>query len=164
VRRGGLTLAVVVVAMIVAVVGCSQEYRMSKVGQCLPSSAQVVGVREASPPLVPCNEPHRYEVYAVTQLDLGGPWPGESTVDQAADESCQEALAAGAGIDRNDPPPGLKILRIQPSENSWTEHLDRSVECLLRLPHDEKGLQIHPGVLPAGTTTTTSGSPTVTAG
>jgi hypothetical protein len=134
----------------------AQKYQMSKVGQCLPSSAQVVGVREAAPPLVPCSEPHRYEVYAVTQLDLGGAWPGESTVDQAANEACQEALASGAEIDRNNPPPGVKILRIQPTENSWSEHLDRTVECMLRLPTDHKGPVMRPGALPPETTTTTT--------
>jgi hypothetical protein len=142
----------------------TQQYRMSKVGQCLPSSAQVIGVREASPPLVPCDEPHRYEVYAVTQLDLGGAWPGESTVDQAANEACQDALASGAGIDRNNPPAGYKILRIQPSENSWSQHLDRTVECLLRLPTDHKGQVIRPGALPPETTTTVPSTPEVTAG
>jgi hypothetical protein len=142
------------------------EYQMSKVGQCLPSSAQVVGIREAAPPLVPCSEPHRYEVYAVTQLDLGGAWPGESTVDDAANEACQQALASGAGIDRNDPPPGVKILRIQPTENSWTEHLDRTVECMLRLPSDHKGAVMRPGALPPETTTSTTlpTAPGVTAG
>jgi hypothetical protein len=145
-----LTAAVLVVG---ATACGTQKYQMSKVGQCLPSSASVVGVREASPPLVPCDEPHRYEVYAVTQLDLGGAWPGESTVDEAADEACQDALAAGAGIDRNNPPAGYKILRIQPSENSWSEHLDRTVECLLRLPTDHRGRVIRPGALPPETTT-----------
>jgi hypothetical protein len=134
----------------------AQKYRMSQVGQCLPSSAQVVGVREPAPPLVPCSEPHRYEVYAVTQLDLGGAWPGESTVDDAANEACQEALRSGAGIDRNNPPSGVKILRIQPTENSWSEHLDRTVECMLRLPTDHAGQVMRPGALPPETTTTTS--------
>ncbi len=88
---------------------------------------------------MPCTEPHRYEVYAVTQLDIGGAWPGEARWTRPPTQACQEALASGAGIDRNDPPPGFKILRIQPSENSWTEHLDRSVECLIRLPTDRRG-------------------------
>jgi hypothetical protein len=138
-----------------SVVACGQQkYRTSEVGECLPSSAKVVGVREADPPRVPCSEPHRYEVYAVTQLDLGGDWPGEDVVDQAANDACQNALAAGAGIDRNDPPPGVKILRIQPTENSWTTHLDRRVECLLRLPTDRRGRLARP--VGVGTTSTTS--------
>jgi Septum formation len=163
-RVAGLGTLLVAAVLVAAASGCgAQEYRMSKVGECLPSSAQVVGVREPAPPLVPCGEPHRYEVYAVTQLDLGGAWPGESTVDEAANGACQDALASGAGIDRNDPPAGFKILRIQPTENSWSQHLDRTVECLLRLPTDHRGQVIRPGSLPPETTTTVTTTTVTTA-
>ena len=132
---------------------------MSKVGECLPSSAHVVGVREASPPPGAVQRPHRYEVYAVTQLDLGGAWPGESTVDEAANEACQDALASGAGIDRNDPPAGFKILRIQPSENSWTA-TPRSNRRVPAAPAgDHRGRVIRPGALPPETTTTITARP-----
>jgi hypothetical protein len=127
-----------------ALVGCSQKYRPVEVGECLPDGVDVVGIREADPKRVPCSEEHRYEVYAVTRIDPGPDrpgedWPGEAAVDAAADEACQEQLADGAGIDRNDPPSGVRILRVQPTEDSWTNDHDRAVECLLHLDPPRAG-------------------------
>jgi hypothetical protein len=130
---------VLVVAGASSLVGCAQEYRPVEVGECLPDGVDVIGIREADPARVPCSEEHRYEVYARTRIDLGADWPGEAAVDAAADEACQEELADGAGIDREDPPPGVRILRVQPTEDSWTNDRDRSVECLLHLEPPRKG-------------------------
>ena len=118
--------------------GCSpQGYRAMKVGQCLPSSADVVGEREQRPPTVPCSAPHRYEVYAVTSLDLDPKWPGDSAVDEAARQSCYDRFEAGTGKDPLELPDGVKVVSVAPTEDGWTTSQDRSVECLVALPADQ---------------------------
>ena len=61
---------VVVALALVGAVGCGgTDYESLHRGECLPSTAKVVGEREPAPPTVDCSEPHRYQVYGVTQLD-----------------------------------------------------------------------------------------------
>ena len=142
-RSGVVGAGLVVVVMTIALLGATactaKEYRPVEVGECLPDGVDVIGIREADPDRVPCSEEHRYEVYARTRVDLGAEWPGEEAVDVAADEACQDQLLAGAGIDRNHPPAGVQILRIQPTEQSWTDRSDRSVECLLSIEPSRRG-------------------------
>lgn len=132
------------VAAVVALAGLAlacggDDYRFLEVGECLPDGVSLEGVREPDPDRVPCSAPHRYEVYARPSLGgLGPEWPGEAAIDVAADAACQEQLDE-AGIDRNDPPPGARILRIQPTEQSWNTGDDRAVECILRLGRPAEG-------------------------
>ena len=73
---------VVVALALVGAVGCGgTDYESLHRGECLPSTAQVVGEREPAPPTVDCSEPHRYQVYGVTQLDGPRTYPGEDVVD-----------------------------------------------------------------------------------
>jgi hypothetical protein len=131
----------VVVLLMVGVAGCGQQapYKALAVGDCLPSSAQVVGNREPDPPHVPCSRAHRYEVYATPDLDVGGAWPGQSQAYQQAKSECYGAFASGTGWDPEQIPDGVKELTIDPSQAGFESGKDRSVECLVVLPKDKKG-------------------------
>ena len=146
--RGALVtgLAGVLVA-VGAVAGCGRSvpFRPLEVGQCLPSSAEVVGRREQQPPVVGCGTEHRYEVYATPALPSGDAWPGQAAVDEAAKQLCYEQFEAGTGYHPLDLPDGVQELTIGPSESGWTGVGDRRVECLVVLPEDRAGSFIRPG-------------------
>jgi len=128
-----------VVASVAA--GCAHPlpYKALAVGDCLPSSAKVVGEREPQPPRVPCSQPHRYEVYATPDLDISGDWPGQSAVYQQAKSQCYGAFVAGTGWDPEKLPDGVEELTIDPSKGGYQSGKDRSVECLVVLPKDRTG-------------------------
>ena len=140
-RTAALAPAVVAAVVVagVALGGCARpEYRALVVGQCLPSSAEVVGQREPDPDRVPCTEAHRYEVYEVSDLVLGGSWPGAEAVDEAAQQRCYERFEERVGVDPLDLPDGVLVVTIGPTEDGWGEG-DRAVECLVQLPEDREG-------------------------
>jgi hypothetical protein len=119
-------------------------FRPLRAGQCLPESAAVVGVREQAPPVVPCTEPHRYEVYATPSLDDLDAWPGQAAADEASKQLCYARFEAGTGHDPLTLPGGVKELTIGPSESGFTDRGDRRVECLVVLPADRRGAFIAP--------------------
>jgi len=118
------------------------EYRSLRRGQCLPESAQVVGRREADPPTVDCDDAHRYEVYAVSQLAGPATYPGAETVDEQAQHACYLAFEPNVGYGAERMPAHVKVLYLQPSESSWNDEADRDVECLLVFDADRTGREI----------------------
>ena len=142
-RRG---VGVAAAALVLATAACAkgERFRPLATGECLPRSAQVVGDREQRPPLVPCGEPHRYEVYALPTLDDLDSWPGQDAADEAAKQLCYENFASGTGHDPRTLPDGVDVLTIGPSESSFTTARDRRVECLVVLPRDRRGAFIEP--------------------
>lgn len=146
--RGRLRrFAAVVVVAASPLAGCSREvpYRPLVVGQCLPGNAEVVGRREAQPPIVACSQLHRYEVYATPELPDADTWPGQSTVDATAKALCYEEFASGTGHDPTTLPDGVEVLTIAPSKSGFEgKRRDRSVECLVALPRERTGAFIAP--------------------
>ncbi|MHB1137866.1 MAG: septum formation family protein [Microthrixaceae bacterium] len=130
-----------VILALAAALGCgvtacgSSTYTPLQVGQCLRADAGVEGRRVDEPPTVPCDEPHRYEVYA--RADLEPPddaWPGEELLDANARRLCGLAIPDATGEPIRALPPGVTMLYIAPTESSWRDG-DREVECLFR--HEE---------------------------
>ena len=120
--------------------GCGGDpYTTLVEGDCLPSSAKVVGTREPDPPTVGCGDPHRYEVYAVDVLDGDAAYPGDEAVDADAKALCFAVFADKVGVDPLDLPEGVKIVYLQPTESSWADEADRDVECLLVFDEDRSG-------------------------
>jgi hypothetical protein len=146
-RAARWAVTALVGGMLCSAVACSQPlpYKALAVGECLPSSAKVVGDREPQPPKVPCSQPHRYEVYATPDLGIGSDWPGQSEVYQQAKSLCYGAFAAGTGWDPEKIPDGVDELTIDPSKGGFESGKDRSVECLVVLPKDRKGPFIRTG-------------------
>ncbi len=140
---------VVVVAMVAAAVllvaSCADdEYVTLRAGECLPAGAEVVGTREPDPPRVPCSEPHRYEVYAVTTIDGPRTYPGEAAVDEAAQHECYLAFEPNVGYPAADMPDDVKVVYLQPTQSSWNGDDDRDVECLLIFDEDRTGSSLEP--------------------
>jgi hypothetical protein len=94
-------------------------------GDCL---ADVAGGVSRSLPAVPCAEPHLAEVYAVFELPLDGAWPGQDSIDAAAQTEC---------IDRYDDftsiPYDVELMDIfvfSPTSGGWLTG-DRGVTCVV---------------------------------
>ena len=130
--------------------GCAKPvpFRPLAAGQCVPASADIVGVREQAPPLVPCSKPHRYEVYATPTLDDLDSWPGQDASDEASKQLCYQRFESGTGHDPLTLPDGVDVLTIGPSESGFTGSQDRRVECLVVLPSDRTGSFIDPATPP----------------
>lgn len=78
---------------------------------------------------VACDEPHDGQVFASIQLE-GGPWPGETAVeDDAYDRCLTEAADAflAAGLDGAD----YDYWTFTPTREGWVLFEDREVLCLL---------------------------------
>ena len=145
-RRAAPVFAVVTVLVGVVLSGCAEDvpFRPLAAGECLPESSEVVGHREQAPPLVPCAEPHRYEVYATPTLDDLDSWPGQAVADEASKQLCYRRFESGTGHDPLTLPDGVDVLTIGPSESGFEQQGDRRVECLVVLPDDRSGSFIEP--------------------
>lgn len=118
------------------IAGCSSKFEPLEVGQCLPSGAGVEGRRADAPDLVPCSQPHRYEVYGRQDLDPPDEeWPGQDLVDVNAERLCALAVEEATGAPVDELPDGVKSVQVAPTEDSWSDG-DREVECLFRFPDD----------------------------
>jgi hypothetical protein len=134
------TFAALALLAFVPLVACGgPDYEALRRGECLPASAKVVGEREAAPPTVDCDSPHRYEVYAVSTIDGPRTYPGEATVDERAQHECYLTFEPNLGFDPVDLPDGMKVVYLQPTESSWNDQADRDVECLLVFDDDREG-------------------------
>lgn len=81
--------------------------------------------------LVPCEQPHQYEVYAVGSFPEGrrAAYPGDDIVRNYAEERCFEAFEGFVGQIWRD-----SLLDIEtwfPTYNSWTQGADRKLSCVL---------------------------------
>lgn len=78
--------------------------------------------------LVPCDEPHGFEVFAAVQLPAAGgaPFPGEDEAFEQAVLLCDEAFASTVAVGATTPV--LDLYVINPSPESWAVG-DREVLC-----------------------------------
>lgn len=85
--------------------------------------------------VVPCDEPHEFEAYSRTRLELGepqppgAPYPGELVVANAAEAQCITGFAAFVGTSWE-----LSEFDLQtwwPSAQSWVQQNDRDILCAI---------------------------------
>lgn len=88
-----------------------------------PSLVDAVAVR-----VVPCSEPHWFEVYASVEMPDGG-YPGDDAVLAFADLQCDNAFEVHVGVPRSEST--LTVERLFPTERSWNDWEDRVVSCAL---------------------------------
>lgn len=148
-RRLGAIATCALVAGALAAAGCTRPDDVSLAeGSCLPAEAKVIDRREANPPTVDCDEPHRYETYAVGDLDLaddanpdvaGDAWPGQDVVDAAARQFCYDNFASNVGFEAREMGDDIRVVYITPTAQSWANQRDREVECLLMFTEDREG-------------------------
>lgn len=81
--------------------------------------------------VVPCAEPHVYEVFAVVEHPAreGAPYPGRDETLEYSDAACRDEFQpyVGAPYDASD----LFITSVYPSAATWSLG-DRAITCMLR--------------------------------
>jgi len=109
-----------------------------QVGDCLnePDGEEILDVE-----VVPCADPHDYELYHEFDVDLGDEWPGEEAVWNAADEGCHGAFSDFAGIAFEESA-SLWFTNFTPTVETWEQQDDRLVQCLIYEASDDQGQEI----------------------
>lgn len=77
--------------------------------------------------LVPCAQPHAWEVFAATELP-GDEFPGAGMVQDLADEFCNDQFKTFVGLPVSKSKYHLTML--QPTKQTWNDGADRQVTCL----------------------------------
>lgn len=77
--------------------------------------------------LIPCNQPHAWEVFAATELE-GDDYPGSGKVQDQAEAFCNDQFKAFVGVAVNKSAYHLTVL--QPTKQTWNDAGDRQVTCL----------------------------------
>ena len=86
--------------------------------------------------LVPCEDPHQFEAYAVVLIEepSGLPFPGSTQVGLLSDNLCLASFEEFVGLPYSDSI--LEVLTFSPSQDSWEDMDDREVVCVLFDPED----------------------------
>ena len=98
-----------------------------KVGDCMPGDA-MSGSEQTDADVVPCSEPHGYEVYHEFEL-ADGEFPGAEAIQAEVEAQCLPAFDSFIGLTFEES--ALDITWYEPTEDSWTEADDRLVQCLV---------------------------------
>jgi Septum formation len=77
---------------------------------------------------IDCASPHDYEAYHAFDLPAGA-YPGETTVDNTANDACNAAFETFVGKDYDSS--DLEFNTLTPNEDSWATRNDREVICLI---------------------------------
>jgi hypothetical protein len=81
----------------------------------------------------PCDQPHDYEIFAVTSHD-GGSYPTDNEMDVIFETTCIPAFESYVGVPYADSV--IYASMITPSEGSWSDG-DREFMCYLYEPTDD---------------------------
>jgi hypothetical protein len=84
-------------------------------------------------PVIDCAKPRREELYAMLTLS-GSKYPGETEVDNQANDMCNDKLDSMLKDD-DEFPAGTDIYYLTPTRFSWATG-DHSLTCLIQLPKD----------------------------
>jgi hypothetical protein len=96
-----------------------------QLGDCIESDA---GTEVESLPVVPCDQPHLYEVYHLFDIP-DGDFPGAETVNTLSEEGCLAAFATFVGIPFEQSQ--YTFTSLTPTELTWTQADDREVVCMI---------------------------------
>jgi hypothetical protein len=100
-------------------------------GDCVDDVSDLAGDTDELP-LVPCEEPHSQEVFAVIRHPDDA-YPGAGAVATFADRACLTALDAELGLSIDD---GIAFSYLLPTFEGWNKNGDRSIVCVLVFPAD----------------------------
>lgn len=98
-----------------------------ELGQCFDDEVIEGEVREV--PIVPCDQPHDNEVYAIFDLEGSGAYPGDDVVQQQAGEGCLAEFEPFVGLDYQSSV--LDASFLSPTAQGWVELGDREVVCYI---------------------------------
>ncbi|SEE65873.1 septum formation family protein [Ruania alba] len=113
-------------------------------GDCVLAPEDVtVEISEVT--VVPCDEPHQLEAYALADFPApsgqaqasaaGSSFPGDAALKDFADGACAEEFAGYVGVDYRDS--SLWFTYLVPSARSWQAEDDRTVLCFVTTTGDE---------------------------
>jgi hypothetical protein len=100
------------------------------VGDCVVWGNQIDAESVTELDVVPCDQPHDVEVYAVFDLS-GDAYEGEERVVERADAGCYDEFARFVGLPYDESE--LEFSYIYPSEESW-DYGDHGVLCQVGYP------------------------------
>ena len=112
--------------------GCSATTGIDSlgVGDCFSGpEASAVAIEVSEVDTVDCDDPHRYEMYAVKEM-TNSSFPGESQAADMADDFCLSRFKSYVGLDYDNSI--YWISSIYPTSDSWSQG-DRSIQCALGL-------------------------------
>ncbi|WP_110588986.1 septum formation family protein [Microbacterium suaedae] len=90
--------------------------------------------------VVPCAEPHDYEMYYEYTLDLGEEWPGDAAISDDALQRCDAEFEAFVGVPFQNSAT-LWFSYYSPGEESWAAG-DDVIQCVIYEASDENGQQV----------------------
>ena len=115
--------------------GCSTAIDSVGVGDCFSGPDISTSMTEVSNvEVVDCNEPHRYEMYAINEM-TDSSYPGQSQAADMANDYCLSRFQSFVGLDYDSSI--YYMAAFVPSSESWSQG-DRSIQCALRLQDGEK--------------------------
>jgi hypothetical protein len=100
-------------------------------GDCIGDVSDLKGDTDEVP-LVPCEEPHSQEVFAIVRHPDDA-YPGAGGVATFADRACLTALDAELDLSIDD---GIAFSYLLPTFEGWNKSGDRSIVCVLVFPVD----------------------------
>jgi hypothetical protein len=100
-------------------------------GDCVGDVSDLRGDTDELP-LVPCDEPHTQEVFAVVRHPEDA-YPGAGAVATFADRACLTALEAELDLSIDD---GIAFSYLLPTFEGWDKSGDRSIVCVLVFPEE----------------------------
>ena len=117
--------------------GCSTTTGIDSlgVGDCFSGpEASAVAIEVSEVDVVDCDEPHRYEMYAMKEM-TDSSFPGESQAADMADDFCLSRFKSYVGLDYDNSI--YWISSVFPTGDSWSQG-DRSIQCALGLDSGTK--------------------------
>lgn len=115
----------IVIALLAAACGGQSAFEL-EVGDCFDDPSNFEEVETV--PATECSQPHDNEVYG--NYDIAeATWPGQSVVEDWADETCYEAFETYVGTSYQTS--SLDFGWLIPTQTSWDRLDDRTVTCFL---------------------------------
>jgi hypothetical protein len=115
----------------VAEVNESADVFALELGDCVneySSETEATEIEIETVPVVPCSEPHDYEVYLSHIID-SETYPGDEEMVTLADEVCYDAFEPFVGLDYDSS--RFIFSTMYPTQMSWKGLNDREILCLI---------------------------------
>lgn len=97
------------------------------IGDCVVFTSDIEAANSTLP-VVPCDEPHQAEVYALVDLDDLDQYPGERELSNRAELECLATFGDYVGVELADST--LFFTYLIPAVRGWQEDGDRTVVCM----------------------------------
>lgn len=99
-------------------------------GDCL--SDEVGTGTTSSLGVISCDQPHSGEIYASVITASTGAYPGDTVIQDEADNRCEEEFTPFVGVPWASS--ALDISYFTPTQESWDNYADREILCIVEDP------------------------------